>query len=180
MLQAIVVLLTMNHSGILVLPLDKTESIIYLRNLKSLSLLQLVPVRLFGTGQAAHIHEEKNREGVILLKLYYWKLGRAIMVDLKSRIPAMPIIQCEKLRQKQARRGLLPIYLDREEGGGSCGSPARPSLFYFEDPSEEAFRTRKRRLGTRIGSVVSAVAGPSPSAEMALFFVLFVHRGTKS
>ncbi|GJT22568.1 RNA-directed DNA polymerase, eukaryota, nucleotide-binding alpha-beta plait domain protein [Tanacetum coccineum] len=90
---------------ILVLPLDKTESIIYLRNLKSLSLLQLVPVRLFGTGQAAHIHEEKNREGVILLKLYYWKLGRAIMVDLKSRIPAMPIIQCEKLRQKQARRG---------------------------------------------------------------------------
>lgn len=75
--------------------------------------------------------------------------------------------------------GLLPIYLDREEGGGSCGSPARPS-FYFEDPSEEAFRTRKRRLGTRIGSVVSAVAGPSPSAEMALFFVLFVHRGTKS
>lgn len=90
--------------------------------------------------------------------------------------------------------GLLPIYLDREEGGGSCGSPARPSLFYFEDPSEEAFRTRKRRLGTRIGSVVSAVAGPSPSAEMALFiefvfiefvlfvieFVLFVHRGTKS
>lgn len=76
--------------------------------------------------------------------------------------------------------GLLPIYLDREEGGGSCGSPARPSLFYFEDPSEEAFRTRKRRLGTRIGAVVSAVAGPSPSAEMALFFVLFVHRGTKS
>nr|GEY05112.1 hypothetical protein [Tanacetum cinerariifolium] len=76
--------------------------------------------------------------------------------------------------------GLLPIYLDREEGGGSCGSPARPSLFYFEDPSEEAFRTRKRRLGTRIGSVVSAVVGPSPSAEMALFFVLFVHRGTKS
>lgn len=70
--------------------------------------------------------------------------------------------------------GLLPIYLDREEGGGSCGSPARPSLFYFEDPSEEAFRTRKRRLGTRIGSVVSAVAGPSPSAEMALFlFCLF-------
>jgi hypothetical protein len=66
--------------------------------------------------------------------------------------------------------GLLPIYLDREEGGGSCGSPARPSLFYFEDP---AFRTRKRRLGTRIGSVVSAVAGPSPSAEMALFFCLF-------
>nr|GFA15060.1 hypothetical protein [Tanacetum cinerariifolium] len=56
----------------------------------------------------------------------------------------------------------------------------RPSLFDFEDPSEEAFRTRKRRLGTRIGSVVSAVAGPSPSAEMALFFVLFVHRGTKS
>ncbi|GKD82412.1 hypothetical protein Tco_1349251 [Tanacetum coccineum] len=52
--------------GILVLPLDKTESIIYLRNLKSLSLLQLVPVRLFGMGQAAHIHEEKNREGVIL------------------------------------------------------------------------------------------------------------------
>ena len=67
--------------------------------------------------------------------------------------------------------GLLPIYLDREEGGGSCGSPARPSLFYFEDP---AFRTRKRRLGTRIGSVVSAVAGPSPSAEMAFFFYLFL------
>nr|GEZ93647.1 hypothetical protein [Tanacetum cinerariifolium] len=45
-------------------------------------------------------------------------------------------------------------------GGGSCGSPARPSLFDFEDPSEEAFWTRKRRLGTRIGSVVSAVAAP--------------------
>ena len=25
-----------------------------------------------------HIHEDKNRERVILLKLYYWKLGRAI------------------------------------------------------------------------------------------------------
>ena len=25
--------------------------------------------------------------------------------------------------------GLLPIYLDREEGGGPFGSPARPSLF---------------------------------------------------
>ena len=68
----------MSCLGIWFLPLDKTESLIYLRNLKSLSLLQLVPVRLFGTGQAAHIHEEKNREGVILLKLYYWKLGRAI------------------------------------------------------------------------------------------------------
>nr|GFA54637.1 hypothetical protein [Tanacetum cinerariifolium] len=47
--------------------------------------------------------------------------------------------------------GLLPIYLDQEERGSSCGSPARPSLFYFEDPSEEAFRTRKRWLRTRIG-----------------------------
>lgn len=47
----------------------------YLRNLKSLSLLQLVPVRLFGTGQAAHIHEEKNREGVILLKLGKFTTG---------------------------------------------------------------------------------------------------------
>lgn len=73
--------------------------------------------------------------------------------------------------------GLLPIYLDREEGGGSCGSPARPSLFYFEDP---AFRTRQRRLGRRIGSVVSAVAGPSPSAVRWPSFFLFVHRGTKS
>ena len=34
-----------------------------------ISLASSVPVRLFGTGQAAHIHEEKNREGVILLKL---------------------------------------------------------------------------------------------------------------
>lgn len=56
-------------------PLDKTESIIYLRNLKYLSLLQLLPVRLFGTGQAAHIHEEKNREGVILLKLGKFTTG---------------------------------------------------------------------------------------------------------
>ncbi|GJW78442.1 hypothetical protein Tco_0140124 [Tanacetum coccineum] len=30
-----------------------------------LSLLQLVHVRLFGTGQAAHIHEEKNRGGYL-------------------------------------------------------------------------------------------------------------------
>ncbi|GKE20551.1 hypothetical protein Tco_1432063 [Tanacetum coccineum] len=54
--------------------------------------------------------------------------------------------------------GLLPIYLDREEEGGSYGSLASPSLFYFEDPSEEDFRTRKRWLGIRIGSVVSAIA----------------------
>lgn len=66
--------------------------------------------------------------------------------------------------------GLLPIYLDREEGGGSCGSPARPSLFGGIPHIEEASRTRNRRLGTRRGSVVSAVAGPSPSAETALFF----------
>ncbi|KAL8237287.1 hypothetical protein R6Q59_018368 [Mikania micrantha] len=32
------------------------------------------------------------------------------------------------------------------------GSPARPSLFYFEDP---AFRTRQRRLGRRIGKYFS-------------------------
>ncbi|GKG39677.1 hypothetical protein Tco_0463822, partial [Tanacetum coccineum] len=74
----------------------------------------------------------------------------------------------------------LPIYLDREERGGSYGSPARPSLFDFEDPSKEDFRNHKRRIGTRIGSVVSAIAGPSPSGEIAFFFVLFVHRGTKS
>jgi hypothetical protein len=51
------------------------HSLSYLRNLKSLSLLQLVPVRLFGKGQAAHIHEEKNREGVILLKLGKFTTG---------------------------------------------------------------------------------------------------------
>ena len=53
----------------------RKHSLSYLRNLKSLSLLQLVPVRLFGTGQAAHIHEEKNREGVILLKLGKFTTG---------------------------------------------------------------------------------------------------------
>ena len=33
-------------------------------SLSRLPSLQLVPVRLFGTGQAAHIHEEKKRGGV--------------------------------------------------------------------------------------------------------------------
>lgn len=32
-------------------------------NSLSRAFLQLVPVRLFGTGQAAHIHEEKKRGG---------------------------------------------------------------------------------------------------------------------
>ncbi|CAH1414469.1 unnamed protein product [Lactuca virosa] len=57
------------------LPSPSFLALSYLRNHKSLSLLQLVPVRLFGTGQAAHIHEEKNREGVILLKLGKFTTG---------------------------------------------------------------------------------------------------------
>ena len=38
--------------------------------------------------------------------------------------------------------GLLPIYLDREEGGGSCGSPARPSLFLGIPHIEDSRLTR--------------------------------------
>lgn len=60
---------------------------------------------------------------------------------------------------------------------GEALAEALPALLYFiwRDPSYFylgflASRTRNRRLGTRIGSVVSAVAGPSPSAETALFF----------
>lgn len=34
-------------------------------NSLSRAFLQLVPVRLFGTGQAAHIHEEKKRGGFL-------------------------------------------------------------------------------------------------------------------
>jgi hypothetical protein len=53
-----------------------------------------------------------------------------------------------------------------------------PPFSILRDPSYlgfQASRTRNRRLGTRIGSIVSAVAGPSPVAETALFFlVLFV------
>lgn len=36
--------------------------------------------------------------------------------------------------------GLLPIYLEREDGGGSCGSPARPSLFWGIPPIEDSRR----------------------------------------
>jgi len=66
---------------------------------------------------------------------------------------------------------LLPIYEDREEG-----RPFRkpcPPFSILRDLSYDGFqasRTRNRRLRTRRGSVVSAVAGPSPSAETALFF----------
>ncbi|KAK1431755.1 hypothetical protein QVD17_08373 [Tagetes erecta] len=49
-----------------------------------ISLASSVPVRLFGTGQAAHIHEEKNREGVILLKL--WKFTTEIGKGYKSAL----------------------------------------------------------------------------------------------
>ena len=35
----------------------------YQLSLSRLPSLQLVPIRLFGTGQAAHIHEEKKRGG---------------------------------------------------------------------------------------------------------------------
>ena len=48
--------------------------------------------------------------------------------------------------------GLLPIYLDREEGGGPCGSPARPTSI-LRDPSYylgfKASQTHNRRLGTK-------------------------------
>ena len=58
-----------------------------------------------------------------------------------------------------------------------------PPFSILRDPSYlgfQASRTHNRRLRKKRGSVVSAVAGPSPSAETALFFfVLFVHRGTK-
>ena len=37
--------------------------------------LLLIDARLFGTGHAAHIHEEKHREGVILLKLGKFTTG---------------------------------------------------------------------------------------------------------
>lgn len=47
--------------------------------------------------------------------------------------------------------------------------------FYFEAHIEEASRTRNIRLKTRRGSVVSAVAGPSSSAETALFFCSLRH-----
>lgn len=39
----------------------------WILNSLSRALLQLVPVRLFGTGQAAHIHEEKKRGGSSLI-----------------------------------------------------------------------------------------------------------------
>lgn len=38
-------------------------------NSLSRAFLQLVPVRLFGTGQAAHIHEEKKRGGFLDIKV---------------------------------------------------------------------------------------------------------------
>lgn len=39
---------------------------------------------------------------------------------------------------------------------------------------EEAYQTRKIRLKVRRGSVVSAIAGPSPFAETVLFLFLFL------
>ena len=64
---------------------------------------------------------------------------------------------------------------------GEALAEALPALLYFEGSlilriPGLASRTRNRRLGTRRGSVVSAVAGPSPSAETALFFLFTAAR----
>lgn len=84
--------------------------------------------------------------------------------------------EIKSLRARLGNRKSGPFASRKRENEQQAEKKALPALLYFEPHIEEASRTRNRRLGTRRGSVVSAVAGPSLSAEMALFFLFTAAR----